>query len=182
MLTQLAGDNMKKINTKSITLSSILCAISLTMFVIEAQIPLPIAVPGIKLGIANTVTLFALFYLPFREALLILLGRIILGSIFASNPSIILYSLSGGLLSILGECLILKLTSKKFVVEISIIGAMLHNTGQILCAAFITGTAYVFTYLPVLLIAGIITGTFCGLCVLGVDKVIGSAIIKLLKN
>lgn len=173
---------MKKINTKSITLSALLCAISLTMFVIEAQISLPIAIPGIKLGIANTVTLFALLYLPFKDALLILLGRIILGGVFASNPSVILYSLSGGLLSILGEWLILKVTDKKFIVEISITGAMLHNIGQILCAVFVTGTAYVFSYLPVLLIAGIISGAFCGLCVLGVDKVTGSAIIKLLKN
>lgn len=175
---------MKKLNSKlkHLTFSSLLCAISLTLFVVEAQIPIPIPIPGIKLGIANIITLFALLYLPFKEAVLILLGRIILGSIFASNPSVILYSLSGGLLSIIGEWLLLKLIGKKFVVEASVVGAILHNIGQLLCAAFVTKTFSVFIYLPPLLIAGIVSGTFCGLCVLGVDKLLDSIITKSLKK
>ncbi len=177
---------MKNVNFSSkirhLTLSAVLCAISLTLFVIEAQIPIPIPVPGIKLGISNIVILFALLYLPYREVFIILLGRIILSSIFSGNPSVILYSLSGGILSLLAEMLLLKLMNKRFIVEISVVGAFFHNTGQIICAAFITGTVAVFSYLPILLIAAAISGAFCGLAVLGVDKIMGSVIIKLFKN
>lgn len=151
--------------TKKLALCAVLCAAALTIFVIEAQIPLPLPLPGIKLGLANIITLFALLYLSPREAFLILSGRILLGALFIGSPSVLLYSFSGGVICLLSELLCLKLFGKKFIAEISVIGAMTHNTVQVLCAALVTRTAAVFWYLPPLLIAAVITGAFCGLCV-----------------
>ena len=169
-MTRLTQSANKKFDIKRLALCGILCAAALTIFVIEAQIPLPLPLPGIKPGLSNIITLFALLYLSPRDALLILIARILLGTIFTGQPSTLLYSLCGGLVCLLAEILVLKLFGKRFVVEISIIGAIVHNTVQVLCAAFITQTASVFWYLPPLVITGVITGTFCGLCVYFIDK------------
>ena len=121
-------------------------------------------------------------YLTPREAAAILLIRIILGTIFVGQPSVLLYSLSGGILCLIGEIILIRLIGKKFICEISIFGAMLHNTAQIICAALITDTPSVFWYLPPLLIAAALTGAFCGLCILGFDKAYGARIQKMLKK
>ena len=151
--------------TKRLTLCALLCAAALTIFIIEAQLPVLVPIPGIKLGLANIITLFALVFLFPREAFLILIGRILLGAIFAGQPSTLIYSLSGGLICLICEAFIYKKLGSKFIVEISIIGAMLHNTVQVLCSALVMGTFSVFIYLPPLIIAAIITGAFCGFCV-----------------
>ncbi len=160
-----SADNKKLCSTRRLVLCALLCAAALTIFVVEAQIPLPIPLPGAKLGLSNVITLFALVWLGKREAFLILICRIILGAIFISNPSVIIYSLSAGLVCLVVEAILLKLIGKKFICEISIIGAIVHNTVQVVCAAVITKTALVFAYLPPLIIVAIITGAFCGLCV-----------------
>ena len=160
---------------------AILCAAALTIFVIEAQLPLPLPLPGIKLGFANTVNLFALMYLSPGEAFLILTGRILLGAVFSGNPSVLLYSFSGGVVSLLSEVLLLKLLSKKFIIEISTVGAMVHNTVQILCAFFVTRSAAVFMYIPPLIIVGAVCGAFCGMCIFFADKKFGNTVNKLIK-
>lgn len=165
---------MKKNSVKRLTLCAALCGAALTIFVIEAQIPLPLPIPGLKLGLANIITLFALVYLSPREALMILVGRIILGSVFTSSLSILLYSLSAGIGCILAEKLLLKILSDRFIIEISIVGAITHNVTQVLCAALIMKSKYVFWYLPPLIICAIFTGTFCGLCVKFVYKRLNS--------
>ena len=144
--------------------------VALSIFVVEAQIPLPFPLPGLKLGLSNIVTLLALVYLSPLEAFLILTSRILLGAIFTGSPSALIYSLSGGFVCLLAEVLLFKSIGKNFIIEISIIGAVLHNITQILCAFSITKTMAVFYYLPYLLIAAIITGAFCGLCVKLTDK------------
>ena len=171
-----------KNNIKRYTLCAILCAIALIIFVIEAQIPVPIPIPGVKLGLANIITLFALLYLTPKEAFLILIGRILLGAVFSGNPSVLLYSLSGGIICLLAETILLKFIGKRFIIEISIVGAMIHNLTQILCAYLIIGSASVFLYLPPLIIIGGICGTFCGICIFFVDKRFNSVIIKLLNK
>lgn len=161
---------MKRFTTKRLVICSILISIALTIFVLEAQIPLPIAIPGLKLGLSNIVTLFALVYLSPKEAFLILVSRILLGSFFVGSPASLIYSLSGGIICLLTETLIFKHIGKKFVIEISVIGAMVHITTQILCAIIITRTTAIFYYLPILLIPSMITGAFCGICVKLMDK------------
>lgn len=173
--------NQKK-SAGRITLCGILCAAALVIFVAEAQLPPLLPVPGVKLGLANIITLFALLYLTPGETALILVSRILLGAAFCGQPSAILYSLCGGILCLIGEMLLLRLFGRRFICEISVVGAMLHNIGQLCCAALITKTAAVFSYLPVLLIAGAVCGAFCGLCILLLDRVYGKKFIKMLKK
>ncbi len=154
----------KSLTSKQLSLCAVLCAIALAIHIVEAQIPPVLPLPGMKPGIANIITLFAIIYLSPREAFLILIVRIFLGTIFSGQPSTLLYSLSGGIFCLLTEILIYCILGSKFIVEISIAGAMVHNTVQVICACLVTQTAEVFWYLPPLLIVGAVTGTFCGLC------------------
>ena len=150
-------------SAKRITVIAVLTAVALTIFIIEAQIPPLAPIPGIKLGLANVVTLFALFTLGKRDAFFILILRVILGSIFAGSVVSCMYSLAGGIV-----CFILMSVFSLFLKDnmiwcVSIIGAIGHNIGQILAAVIITRTIQVVWYLPILLISATVTGAFTGL-------------------
>ncbi len=171
-----------KFNTQRLVLCGILCGIALTIFVLEAYIPLPFVFPGFKLGLSNIITLFALIFLSAKEAFAILIIRILLGAVFAGQPAVLIYSLSGGAAALLIEVLCLKIFSKGFICEISILGATAHNVVQVLCAVLITKTSYAFVYLPPLIITAIITGGFCGMCILTAEKKIGYKIKQYLNT
>ena len=151
--------------TKRLTLCGVLTAAALTIFVLEAQLPPLVPVPGIKPGLANLITLFALVFLSPQDAFLILLARILLGTALVGNPAVLIYSLTGGLACLAAEVLLLRLCGAKQLWAISAAGAMVHNIFQLLAAACITRTLSVFWYLPALLIAGLLTGLFTGLCI-----------------
>ena len=151
--------------TKRLAVCGILTAAALTIFVLEAQLPPLVPVPGIKPGLANIVTLFALVFLCPRDAFLILLARTLLGAFLVGNPSILLYSLSGGLVCLGAETLLVRLCGQRQIWAVSAAGAAVHNLTQLLTAGLETRTASVLWYLPPLLAAGILTGLFTGLCV-----------------
>ena len=157
-----------------------LTAVALTIFVIENQIPPLVAIPGIKLGLSNIITLFALVIMGPKDAFTILMLRVTLGSIFSGQIMTLAYSMSGGILCLLAEIILVKLLPLENLWAVSVIGAVIHNITQIAVAALITMTAGVFFYLPYLIIAGIITGTFIGLCVQIVVKKSGNTFRKLL--
>jgi len=153
-----------------------LTAIALIVFIIEAQIPLPVPIPGAKLGLANTVTLFALFYvrqgdgshvpktyLTTANVFMILVCRIILGAAFTGRVVAFIYSITGGLLSFAAMASMKKIVTDKQIWACGAVGAVFHNIGQILAAMVITGTPSIAAYLPLLIIAGIITGILTGL-------------------
>ena len=146
------------------TFMALLLAIALTIFVAEAQLPPPVPIAGVKLGLANIVTLAALVWLGRREALAILLCRIVLGSIFAGQAVSFIYSLAGGLMCFFVMAVILTPLGRERLWVISAFGAIAHNVGQIIAAIVLTHTWQVAAYLPVLIISGIITGVFTGLC------------------
>ena len=150
-------------STKRLTTISLLTAIALIIFVIESMLPPLTTIPGIKLGLANIVSLFALFWLGKKEAFTILILRIFLGTIFTGQGMTLTYSLSGGLLSFFIILLLFQTFSVKAIYIPSIIGALCHNTGQLLCAVYITQTFGVLAFLPQLIIAGVLTGLFTGL-------------------
>ncbi len=150
--------------TKKLTRLALLTTVALTIFMVEAQIPAPVPIPGVKLGLANIITVYAVFALGGREALWILLGRIILGSIFSGQIMSLIYSLSGGILCYLTMLGMRRLVTGKQIWALSIMGAIAHNIGQILAAMFVMGSAAVLYYLPILMVSGIITGLFTGLC------------------
>ena len=149
---------------RRITLLALLTAIALTIFMVEAQIPVPIALPGVKLGLANIVTVYAVFVLGPGDALLILAARVFLGAVFAGNFSSIMYSAAGGLCAILAVIGLKFVLQKKQIWVAGCLGAVAHGIGQMAVAVPLSGTPSILIYLPVLIVAGIITGTFTGLC------------------
>ena len=176
---RLQTNEVLSMKTKHLTLCGVLCTVSLTIFVLEAQLPGLVPIPGIKLGLANIITLFALLYLNPQESLWILTSRIILGAWITGNPATLLYALSGGLGCLFLEQVLIK--SKRIPVwVVSIFGAITHNLIQLLVAALMTKTPAVFWYLPFLLVAGILTGLFTGLCIFVFDKHSGKKINRFL--
>lgn len=148
--------------TRKMVNLSLLTTIALTIYIVESYIPPLAPIPGIKLGLANIVTLIVLIFWGWKEALSVLFMRITLGSIFTSQLMALIYSLAGG-----GLCLILMSIGKKIIPKdmtwiISVIGAIGHNVGQLTIASIVVNNNGVFVYLPILLISGIITGVFTG--------------------
>ena len=142
---------------------SLLTALSLVIWVIEAQIPPPVPVPGVKLGLASVITLTAMVLLGRREALAVLVVRVILSSLFAGSVSVILFSLAGGLLSWAVMALLAGRFEEKLLWVVSVFGAIGHNAGQLLAAAAVTKSAAIFWYGPALLASAVVTGAFTGL-------------------
>lgn len=150
--------------TKKLTLLALLTAIALTIFMIEAQIPPVVPLPGVKLGLANIVTVFAVFALGAKEGALVLFCRIFLGAVFAGNFSSIFYSAAGGTLAILVTILLRKVLTKKQLWVAGALGAVAHSVGQVGMSILITGTPGIIVYLPPLICISIVTGLFTGLC------------------
>lgn len=149
---------------KRLAQMGLLTCIALIIFVVEMQIPLPVPVPGMKIGLANIITVYAVYRFTPKEAVLILTARIILGSIFSGNPSALLFSISGGILCLTGMIFLKRFIDEKHIYLSSIIGAVLHNIGQVTAAAAVMGTMSVFAYLPILTVSGCIAGLFTGIC------------------
>lgn len=150
--------------TKRIALLGLLTAIALTIFMIEAQIPAVIPIPGVKLGLSNIVTVFAVFTLGPWDGVAVLACRIFLGAVFAGNFSTILYSAAGGFLSILVTMGLRKILKENQIWAAGCLGAIAHSVGQMIAAIAITRTPGLLIYLPVLVIISIFTGLFTGFC------------------
>ena len=145
-------------------LLGLLTAVALTIFLVEAQLPSVLPVPGVKLGLANIVTVFTVFALGPGEGILVLAARIFLGAVFCGNFSSILYSAAGGACAIAVTIALRRILTRKQLFVAGCLGAMAHSAGQIAMAALVLGTASVFVYLPVLLTVSLVTGLFTGLC------------------
>lgn len=150
--------------TKDLILTAILTALALTAFAIEAAIPPIVPIYGVKLGLANVFTLFALYALGTRQAAAVMFLRIILGSIFTGQIVSFVYSLTGGVLSFVLMVLLKRFFPLKQLWVLSVLCAVMHNIGQLLAAIAMTKTIQIVGYLPVLIISGIIAGAFTGLC------------------
>ena len=149
---------------RKLTTMAMLCAVALIIFVVEAQIPALVPIPGIKLGLSNIITVFAVFTLGSWEAAMILAARIFLGAVFAGNFSTILYSAAGGALAILATIGLKKLLKETQLWVAGCLGAIAHSIGQMAMAIAITRTPSLAIYLPIMIGCSIITGTFTGLC------------------
>ncbi len=137
-------------------------AVALICSYIESLIPFYFGIPGVKLGLTNIVVVLLLYCVGAKEAFLVSMLRIVLAGFMFGNMFSILYSLAGGILSFLMMYL-LKKTGKLGVLPISITGGLFHNVGQLFVAAFVVENFYIFYYLPVLLIAGAVTGLLIGI-------------------
>jgi len=161
-----------RFSVAKLTTMAAMTAAALIMFVIEAQIPLPFPIPGVKLGLANSVTLFALFYgsgraepktLTTMDAFVILMCRIALGAVFTGRIVAFAFSLSGGLLGFAAQAVLRRFVSNKQIWACGAVGAVFHNIGQIIAAIALTGAPSIVSYLPWLIAAGIATGVITGM-------------------
>ena len=150
-----------------ITRIALLTALSLILFILEGFLPLPLPVPGAKLGLAAIVTLIALYLLPARDAALMLTLRIILASAFGGGLAPMIYSLAGGAASF-AAMVLLKRYTQLSIVGISAAGGFLHNMAQLLVAAAVLEATALFVYAPVLGIVGILTGILIGITARGI--------------
>ena len=148
--------------TKQLTTGAILAALALALSYVEGMFPLPVPLPGFKLGLANIVTLFALYTLGAPSALAILLVRVLLGAMFAGNASALLYSLLGGFAA-MAVMIALSRARGLSVYGVSIGGAAAHNIGQVAAAMLTLGNAAPAAYLPVLLVVAVFSGALTGL-------------------
>lgn len=146
--------------SKKIAKIAVFTALALIFSYIEAIIPLNFGIPGVKLGIANIVTVTALYYFGIKEAACITVIRVFIIGLLFGNIVSLLYSLSGAVLSLLVMVFCKKL--KLSVVGVSALGGVFHNIGQLLAAAVVMNTFSVMYYYPVLFVSGIVTGIIIG--------------------
>ena len=129
---------------------------------VESLIPISFGIPGVKLGLTNIVVILMLYTIGAKDAILISVLRIILAGFMFGNAFSIIYSLAGGILSFV-VMLLLKNTGKLKIMSISTAGGISHNVGQLIVAALVVENYNILFYVPVLIIAGIITGFLIGL-------------------
>lgn len=154
---------MKK--TNKMVYIGLLVAQALVLHIFERAIPVPFITPGAKLGLANLITVIALYTLPKeKDAFIVLFLRIVLGTMFGGNLASFMYSAAGGILSFLAMIFVKNIFKEKVsIIGVSSAGAIFHNVGQILVAAMIVKNIAVTLYLPILSIVSIVTGIFIGI-------------------
>lgn len=151
----------------------ILVALAFIFSYIESLIPISVGIPGIKLGLANMVVIVTLYLMGAGPAFMLSLVRIVLTGFTFGNLAMMMYSLAGGMLSLL-VMVIARKTKLFSVTGVSVLGAVFHNVGQIIVAALVVENSSLFYYLPVLLVSGVVFGIIIG--------VVGSVLIKRLSR
>lgn len=149
---------------RRLTRNALLTGLALIIFVIEMLLPGISPVPGLKLGLSNIITVFAVFALSPADAAMILAARILLGTFISGNLSALMYSAAGGAMCLASMLLLKRLLTQKQIWAASVMGAIFHNLGQVLTAMAITKTPALITYLPLLTAGGMLAGLFTGLC------------------
>lgn len=147
--------------SKNIAYYGLFASLAILMGYVELLIPLPLLVPGMKLGLANVIILITLYYFGAKSAFFISLVRVLLSGLLFAGFAGLLYSLAGALSSFAIMSL-LKKTEKFSIVGVSVAGGVFHNIGQILVAAMVVENLRLFYYLPFLLVCGVVTGVIIG--------------------
>lgn len=160
-------------NSRKIASYGLFIALAFIFSYVEYLIPMPFAIPGMKLGLANLVIIIAIYGIGVKEAFILSMIRIILVGFTFRDPSTLLFSLAGGILSWISMAILKK--SKLFsMVGVSIIGGIAHNIGQIIVAIFYVNNPSLIYYFPVLLVSGVVSGTLIG--------ILGALVIKRIKK
>ncbi len=147
---------------KMTAMCGVFTALALVLSYLESLVPLSFAIPGIKLGLANIVTIVALYKLGLKATVLISMGRILLSGILFGNVTVIIYSIAGAFLSIVVMCLVRKIKAFS-TVGVSICGAIAHNFGQIIVASLVMENQNIMYYMLILCMTGAITGVLIGI-------------------
>lgn len=149
---------------KRLTELAVLTALALIIFVVELQIPNPFPIPGIKLGLANIITIYAVYHYKAHEVAAMVAVRLALGSVLTGNLSALIYSASGAFLCLAGMLLLKRVIDEDHLWMASVFGAVLHNTGQMAVALLMLRTPSLLIYYPFLLVSGCLAGAFTGVC------------------
>ena len=153
---------MRNSAAKRVALCGLLTSLMLVLGLVERQFPLTVAVPGIKLGLANSVLLYAIYMLGLKETLILMLLKALMSWVIYTNMNAMLYSLAGGVLSVLSMLLLYRVKGIS-AIGVSAVGAVFFNVGQILMAVLMLNTpGLLFTYLPILMVSGVVTGVLTG--------------------
>ncbi len=140
-----------------------LTALALIIFTVELQLPTLAPIPGMKLGLANIVTVYAVYSFSAGETAMLVVVRVLLGALIAGNLMSLAYSLAGGLLCLAGMLLLRRVIDRKHIWVCSVLGAVLHNIGQTAAAVVLMQTRTVIAYLPFLLLSGCVAGALTGM-------------------
>jgi heptaprenyl diphosphate synthase len=153
--------NFTKITTKQMVTMSVIIAVAMILSYVESLIPVFIPIPGVKLGLSNIATVFALFSLGAPAAVMVSIIRVLLSCLLFGNVSTLIYSLFGAVLSLLFMFL-----ARRFnlfsTVGVSVIGGVFHNVGQIIAAIIMIENVGLAYYLPPLILSGVVTGALIG--------------------
>lgn len=155
---------MKRITTKKLVLASLMAALSLGLYALESLIPPVVPIPGVKLGIANVITLICLYVSGAKLSLAVLFVRIAISSLLFGTPMSLLFSISGGFLSFAVMLVLKKYISYENIWALSVFGAFGHNLGQVAMAVVVTSQLSVAYYFLFLIISSVVTGVFTGIC------------------
>lgn len=155
--------------TRLLAISAMFAALALIFSYVEMLIPLPVPVPGIKLGLANLVIIIALYRMGFRYAFTINMVRIVVAGLLFSGVFGMIYSLAGGILSIVVMYLLYR-TDKFSIVGVSMAGGVCHNLGQLLTACVLLENTGILSYFSVLLFSGLISGILIGILAYVIEK------------
>ena len=147
--------------TKKIAVLALAIALAMILSFVESQIPAFVAIPGVKVGLANIAVVFVLYKLGWKEAVLISLVRVFMVSVLFGTAVSLFYSVAGAVLSLTGMVLLRK-TGLFSTVAVSVTGGVLHNVGQILMACLLLETNVIVYYLPFLILSGVIAGVVIG--------------------
>lgn len=153
---------MKRLN--KLIFLSVIVSVGLGLSVLESAIPLPVMIPGAKLGLSNMVVLVTLVVFGFKEGMVVSILKSVVLMLITGSISSFIYSLSGAILSCIAMFISYKFFSKIFsLIGVSIIGALSHNFAQVSVASFMMNNLRIYTYLPFLMITSLFTGYFVGL-------------------
>ena len=150
--------------TRQLTRCALLTGIALILFTFEVSLPGLSPVPGLKLGLSNIVTVYAVFTEGPLQAAMILAARILLGALVTGNAGALMYSAAGGTVCFLTMLLLRRVLTRKQIWVAGVLGAMAHNLGQMAVALAVTRTPGLLAYLPVLEAGGMAAGLFTGVC------------------
>ncbi len=147
---------------KKIPYYGLFAALAILMGYVEMLIPVPVPIPGVKLGLANVIIIIMMYFIDTKSAFFVSLIRVVLSGLLFAGFAGLLYSLAGAMLSFAVMAL-LKKTDKFSIVGVSIAGGVFHNVGQIIVAALAVENVKMAYYLPFLLVSGVVTGMLIGI-------------------
>lgn len=153
--------SVKRMTAREVASYGVLTALCLILGYLEVLFPLPVAVPGVKLGLGNIVVLFALVAYGRKPAFVLMLFKVCSSALLFGNPAVFPFSMAGGLLSYAVMALVLP-SGKLSLVGVSVLGGITHNLGQIAMVALLLGPAIALANVPLLMVAGVITGLAIG--------------------